>query len=242
MKAWFLLFICVLAALAATKPKPQKQSITSDGKERTYYLLAPDNIAEPRPLIVLLHGSGHIGMSQIDEWKELALKEGIILAAPDSADHSRWVMPVDGPEFLHDVVEAVKARYPVNGKRVYAFGHSAGASFGLYMAVLESEYFAAVGVHAGALLEDSYRLVEHASRKTPIAIWVGTRDPYFPLEAVRDTRDALKARGFQVQLFEMSGHDHNYYAVSRDVNKHVWEFLRANELTSDPKWEQYATR
>jgi poly(3-hydroxybutyrate) depolymerase len=240
MKAWFCFFVCALAAVAASKPKPQKQSITSDGKERTYYLLVPDNIAEPRPLIVLLHGSGHIGTSLIDEWKDLAAKEGIILAAPDSADHSRWSSPVDGPDFLHDVVEAVKARYPVNGKRVYVFGHSAGAIFGLYMAVMESEYFAAVGVHAGALQEDSYRFMENAPRKTPIAIWVGTRDPFFPLDVVRGTRDALNARGFQVQLREMGGHDHNYYAVSRDVNKAVWEFFRANELASDPKWQQYS--
>src|SRR5258708_37260001 len=84
--------------------------------------------------------------------------------------------------------------------------------------------------------------MEDVSRKTAIAIWVGSRDPYFPLEAVRDTLDALKARGFQVQLFEMSGHDHNYYAVSRDVNKHVSEFLRTTELTSDPKRKQYSTR
>jgi len=135
---------------------------------------------------------------------------------------------------------AVKAKHPVNGKRVYVFGHSAGAIFGLYMAVMESEYFAAVGVHAGALQEDSYRFMEQAPRKIPIAIWVGTRDSFFALDVVRGTRDALNARGFQAQLREMRGHDHNYYAVSREVNKAVWDFLRANQLTSDPKWQQYS--
>jgi poly(3-hydroxybutyrate) depolymerase len=240
MKACFFFFACALAVVAATKPKAQKQSVTSDGKERTYYLLVPDNIAEPRPLIVLLHGSGHVGTSQIDEWKDLAVKEGIILAAPDSADHSRWSSPVDGPDFLHDVVEAVKAKYPVNGKRVYLFGHSAGAIFGLYMAVMESEYFAAVGVHAGAVQEDSYRFMENAPRKTPIAIWVDSRDAFFSLDVVRSTRDALIARGFQAELHEMGGHDHNYYAVSREVNKAVWDFFRVNELASDPKWQQYS--
>jgi len=57
---------------------------------------------------------------------------------------------------------------------------------------------------------------------------------------VRSTREALNARVFQVQLHEMGGHDHNYYAVSRAVNKAVCEFFRANELTSDPKWQQYS--
>ena len=240
MRVWFFFFACALTALAAAKPKPLKQSITSDGKERTYYLLVPDNISEPRPLILLLHGSGHVGMSLIDEWKDLAAKEGIILAAPDSTDRSRWSSPIDGPDFLHDVVEAVKSKYPVNGKRVYLFGHSAGAIFGLYMAVMESEYFAAAGVHAGALQEDSYRLMEQAPRKIPIGIWVGTKDSFFALDVVRSTRDALNARGFQAQLSELPGHDHNYYAVSREVNKAVWEFFRDKELSGDPKWQQYA--
>jgi poly(3-hydroxybutyrate) depolymerase len=240
MRTWVFLFVCALTAVAATKPKPRKQSITLDGKERTYYLLVPDDVTEPKPLILLLHGSGHVGISLIDEWKDLAAREGIILVAPDSTDHSRWSSPVDGPGFLHDVVEAVKAKYPVNGKRVYVFGHSAGAVFGLYMAIMESEYFAAAAVHAGAVQEDSYRLMEQAPRKIPIAIWVGTRDPFFALDLVRGTRDALNARGFHAQLSEMSGHDHNYYSVSREVNKDAWKFLRGNELTDDPKWQQYA--
>ena len=28
----------------------------------------------------------------------------------------------------------------------------------------------------------------------------------------------------------MKGHDHNYYAVSKDVNPKIWEFLKSNKL------------
>jgi len=236
----FYFFACALAAMGAVKPKVQKQSVVSEGKERTYYLLAPDDLTEPKPLILLLHGSGRVGLSLIDEWKDLAAKEGIILAAPDSTDRSHWSSPIDGPDFLHEVVEAVKAKLPVNAKRVYVFGHSAGAVFGLYMAVMESEYFAAAAVHAGAVQEDSYRLMEQAARKIPIAIWVGTKDAFFALNIVRGTRDALNARGFQAQLHEMPMHDHNYYAVSREVNKGAWEFLHDKQLSGEPKWQQYS--
>jgi len=95
-------------------------------------------------------------MSQIDEWKTLAEKEGIILAAPDSANSRECSMNTDGPEFLHDVVEAVRAKNSIDGKRIYIFGHSAGAVFALYMGVMESRYFAAAGVHAGAMGKDFY--------------------------------------------------------------------------------------
>ncbi|HXB20071.1 MAG TPA: dienelactone hydrolase family protein, partial [Candidatus Solibacter sp.] len=178
----------------------------------------------------------------LDPWKGLAEKEGIILAAPDSLNSQEWSFPVDGPDFLHEVVEAVKAKYPVDGKRVYVFGHSAGAIFGLYMGVMESRYFAAVAVHAGALRGDMNQYMDHAERKTPIAIWVGDKDPFFSLEDVHSTRNALTAHGFEPKLTEMPGHDHDYYGVSGNVNKAAWEFLHAHQLEDDAEWESYKRR
>ncbi|HEV2962577.1 MAG TPA: alpha/beta fold hydrolase [Candidatus Angelobacter sp.] len=245
MNRWFIFFILVLltvSASAAPKSESQKMSITSQGKSRTYYLFVPANSTGPRPLVLLLHGSGHNGTSLIDPWKGLAEKEGIILVAPDSLNSQEWSFPVDGPDFLHEVVEAVKAKYPVDGKRIYLFGHSAGAIFSLYMGVVESKYFAAVAVHAGALRGDMDQYMDHAERKTPIAIWVGNKDPFFSLESVHATRDSLAAHGFQPKITEMPGHDHNYYGVAGDVNKAVWDFLRSQQLEEDPEWEEYKTR
>jgi poly(3-hydroxybutyrate) depolymerase len=239
---FFFLMLGTLSASAAPKSDSQKLSITSEGKSRTYYLFVPAGGTGPKPLLLLLHGSGHNGTSLIDPWKGLAEREGIILVAPDSLNSQEWSFPVDGPNFLHEVVEAVKAKYPVDGKRVYVFGHSAGAIFSLYMGIVESKYFAAVAVHAGALRDDMGQYMEHAERKTPIAIWVGNKDPFFSLEAVHSTRDALAAHGFEPKIIEMPGHDHNYYGVSGEVNKAVWEFLRARQLEDDAEWEEYKTR
>src|SRR6476469_575804 len=155
MKTVALLFLlAVTSAAAFAAAKPEKQTITSQGGERTYYMFVPEKITAPAPLLLLLHGSGRDGMSQINEWKDLAEKEGIILVAPDSANAREWSMNTDGPEFLHEVVEAVRAKHSVDGSRLYIFGHSAGAVFALYMGVMESKYFAAAGVHAGAIGED----------------------------------------------------------------------------------------
>jgi poly(3-hydroxybutyrate) depolymerase len=186
MKKLTLLFLLAfsLAAASATA-KPEKQTLRSDGKERIYYTFVPEKLNAPAPMLLLLHGSGRDGMSQINEWKGLAEKEGIILAAPDSADSREWSMDTDGPEFLHEVVEAVRAKNSVDGKRIYLFGHSAGAVFALYMGVMESRYFAAAGVHAGAMGEDFYPYLDLAKRKLPIEIWVGTEDPYFSLPLVK---------------------------------------------------------
>lgn len=113
---------------------------------------------------------------------------------PDALDTQGWQVPGDGPDFLHELIEMLKSKHPINGRRVYLFGHSAGAIQALQMSLLEPEYFAAVAVHAGALPSAAYPLMERANRKIPIAIFVGTNDQYFPLPIVRATRDALNSR------------------------------------------------
>ena len=221
-----------------------KESIRSQGKERAYYLFVPDKVsaATPAPLLVLLHGSGRNGLSLVEKWKELAGKEGIIIAGPDSLNSQGWKIPEDGPDFIHELVEALKAKYPVNARRVYLFGHSAGAGQALYLSLLESEYFAATAVHAGALGAEDSPYIERAQRKIPIAIFVGTNDQLFPLPVVRATRDALNARGFKSELTEIKGHTHMYYDRAAEINRSAWEFLKGHELGREPRYEQHQFR
>lgn len=166
MKKLAVLFLlAVTSAAAFATAKPEKQNLTLQGVERTYYTFVPEKLTAPAPLLLLLHGSGRDGMSQINEWKDLAEKQGIVLVAPDSANSREWSMNTDGTEFLHEVVEAVRAKHSIDGSRLYVFGHSAGAVFALYMGVMESRYFAAAGVHAGAMGEDFYPYLDLAKRK-----------------------------------------------------------------------------
>lgn len=240
MKKLALLFLlAVTSAATFASAKPEKQTITSQGGDRTYYTFIPEKLTAPAPLLLLLHGSGRDGMSQINEWKNLAEKEGIILVAPDSADSREWSMNTDGPEFLHDVVEAVRAKHSVDGTRLYIFGHSAGAVFALYMGVMESQYFAAAGVHAGAIGDDFYPSLNLAQRKIPITIWVGTEDPYFKLPLVKATQAELNKHGFEAKVVEIKGHDHNYYAVSKGLNPKIWDFFRSNKLDGEANWQVY---
>lgn len=220
-----------------------KDTIVSRGKKRAFYLYVPKSLtaAKPAPLIVTLHGSGRNGETLVEKWRELAEKEGIILVGPDASDSMQWRIPHDGPDFIFELVEALKAKYPINARRVYLFGHSAGAMAGIYLSLLESRYFAAAALHAGALRLSKQDLawMEGAERKVPLAIFVGTDDPLFPLRVVRATRDALKQRGFPVELTEIKGHTHDYYSRAAAINKSAWEFLSRQELAEDPQYRQY---
>jgi|ERR1700730_8557912 len=247
MKNFLLVLIVVVPSFAsAVIAAPAKNEIVKDtllfeGKKRAYYLLVPAGLSDKTavPLVVTLHGSGRNGLSLVEKWKDIAATEGLIIVGPDAQNSEGWYVPQDGPDFLHALVEALKAKYPINPRRVYLFGHSAGASMGLYMSLYESEYFAATAVHAGSLRPQTYPLISFAKRKIPIFIMVGTRDQFFPLTEVRATRDELMKHGFTVQLTEIPNHDHWYYDLAPKINRNAWDFLKKEELSADPRYEQY---
>ena len=241
------IFLCLIISLAlavsasAASDKIAKETIASGGKRRTFYLFAPAGTKASAPLIVLLHGSGRNGNSLVEKWKDLAAKEGIVLVGPDAQDSRAWSMHADGPQFLYDLVESLKTKYQVNPRRVYLFGHSAGAVFALNMSMLESEYFAATAVHAGAWREpQEFQLMDYAGRKIPLAIWVGDNDNFFPLVSVKETNARLRERGFPIETNIMKGHTHWYYDLAPQINRQAWDFLKPHELPADPKYREFA--
>jgi poly(3-hydroxybutyrate) depolymerase len=231
--------LLVAVSCGSAKDDITKELIKSNGKERAYYLYVPSTIKGPAPLIVMLHGSGRNGVTLVEKWKDYAKKENIIIVGPDATNVRGWGSPQDGPDFLRDLVEELKTKYPINPRRVYLFGHSAGASFSLHMGLMESEYFAAVAIHAGALRDDDLRVIELAKRKIPISMQVGDSDQMVPVKYCRATRDALKEAGFTVDLIEIENHDHWYYDKAAKFNQTAWEFLKKYELDKDPQYRKY---
>lgn len=242
LSALFLIAALLPAGHAlAAKGKTEKRALVSGGKRRIYYRYEPSGISakQPAPLLVTLHGSGGNGWSLVYKWRKFAEKQGIVLVGPDSTNSEIWNIDNDGPEFLRDLVEETRRDLPIDGRRIYLFGHSAGAVFAIEIAALESEYFAAAAVHAGALESQYHSVFRYASRKTPIYLIVGTRDLLFPLPSVRATRDALAERGFPVELRELWNHNHNYYVRSAEINRYSWEFLSRHVLPGEPKYKEY---
>ena len=232
-------FMLVVAASAASE-EISKQDLVSQGGKRSYYLFVPDRVDGPAPLLITLHGSGSDGLSLVERWKDLASREGFIVAGPDSYDAQAWTVLEDGPGFLRDLVEELKTKYPVNPRRVYLFGHSGGAVFALNMSMLESAYFAATAVHAGAWRSRAeFSLIDYAKRKVSLAIVVGDRDQFFRVSTVRATSERLKAKGFEVEMTVIPEHDHRYEDLAPEINEQLWGYLKRYELSEEPEYEQY---
>jgi poly(3-hydroxybutyrate) depolymerase len=222
-----LTFCGLLLAAPAFAKDNMKTVFKFEGKWRTYYFFAPDKEG-PLPLVVLLHGSGRNGAVMADAWKGLALKEQFIIAAPDSYDSAAWQSDVDSPNFIRAMVEQVNSHHPVDDSRIYLFGHSGGAVYALALALIESEYFAATAVHAGALAPENYKLFARAKRRMPIAIWVGDRDSFFPVSLVKATKTEFESHAFHVELTILPNQTHSYDAA--DVNGKAWEFFQKTRM------------
>ena len=230
------LHLCILAVFAALIALPafardnvKKLVFNFAGHARTLYLFVPEKDGS-LPVVVLLHGSGHNGEIMVDAWKNLAAQEGFIVVGPDAFDSAGWDPKTDPPDFLHAAVEQAAASHAVDRNRVYLFGHSSGAEYALILAILDSHSFASITVHAGALQPGFFKLFAYAGRRLPIAIWVGDRDPFFPLDLVKATKKEFESNGFPIELSIIPNHDHNYYVISDDVNAKAWDFLKKAQL------------
>jgi poly(3-hydroxybutyrate) depolymerase len=228
--------------LTSSKAQITKQTIEFGGKKRAYYLYVPEKVASKPALILTLHGSGRDGSSLVEKWKDIADQEGFILAGPNSMDPTRWSSRDDSEEFLRELVEQLIGQYSIDPKRVFLFGHSAGAVYALNLSMSQSEYFAATAIHAGSWRSsEELNIVRLAKRKTPIAIIVGDVDQYFPLDSVKKTEELLKSNQFPIQVTVMKGHDHWYYDLAKDINRNAWAFLKQHSLDADPKFTHYTT-
>jgi poly(3-hydroxybutyrate) depolymerase len=238
----------ILALLAIASAEPAlaagitKETLKIDRDVRTYYMFVPESLgSEPAPLLITLHGSGRDGRPLVDLFRDIASKERFIVVGPDATDRRGWQAPADGPAFLYFLIEAVKAKRAVDGRRMYLFGHSAGASFALTMGLAESEFFAAAAVHAARMTPEDQGQLPLVPRKLPIVLFHGTSDSVVPILSGREARDALTKAGFPAELHELPGFEHNtLYTRGYVIAPQVWEFLKGHALDEDPRYQVYS--
>jgi polyhydroxybutyrate depolymerase len=147
-------------------PRAETGQLTVDGRERTYRLYVPGSLTgAPSPLVIGLHGGGLGTGEQFarNTHFDRQAETGAFLAVyPDGTGAAQtWNAGaccgyatrnnVDDVRFILALVEEIAGRYPVDGKRVYAVGHSNGGMMALRLGCEAPERFAAVGVVAGSL-------------------------------------------------------------------------------------------
>ncbi len=226
--ASILAFFVVMVLPAANAAAVNSSKVRCGNVDQVYLYSTPDKSLK-LPAVLLLHGAGDKAANMVDAWERLAEKQQIVLLAPQ--------LPLDpkfedvAPGVFRCVVENAKQLVGIDPQRVYLFGNSMGGYLAFDAAMFESQYFAAVAVHANRIADEYTGIVARAQRKTPIAIYIGDHDQFFSVQSVLKTRDLLVKSGFPVHYVEFVNHDHNYYAKSDEINADAWKFMKANSLT-----------
>lgn len=141
------------------------------GGDRPVFLEVPTSYdhGTPTPLLLVLHGFGANGFTQLRYTKldELVEEQGILLAAPDGTVNAEgkqfWNATdaccgagsgVDDVAYLSGLIADISAVWNVDPARVYLFGHSNGGFMSYRMACDQADSIAAIVSLAGATWDD----------------------------------------------------------------------------------------
>ncbi|MGE5156050.1 MAG: alpha/beta hydrolase family esterase [Betaproteobacteria bacterium] len=151
------------AASPAVPIGSSAQAIAVDGRQRTYRIYRPAGLAQPAPLVIMLHGalgsgaqaessygwdreadSGHFMVVYPDGYKRTwAVSDGC--CGPAAAQH------VDDVAFIRAVVARVSAQLPIDRARIYATGISNGGMLA-YRLACATTIFAAIAPDSATML------------------------------------------------------------------------------------------
>lgn len=230
VRAFRLTLAALLLGGAIAAPPASAQTVRTvscEGATYRYLLVAP-RFGRPKPALLLLHGAGGHAADLVLPWRDFAATHDLVLVAPE-LPRDRAFEAV-APAVFRCVVEDARKVAVIDQKRIFLLGNSMGGYLAYDAAMFESEYFAAVAVHAAAIAPEYDGILAHARRKIPIAIFIGDRDPLVSLAPVRRTRDLLVKAGFPVRYEEIEGHDHQYELAADRINREAWKFFEAHPL------------
>lgn len=141
-------------------------SLSHGGRDRTYLLVTPRDVADGDrlPVVVVLHGMGvHARAASLTaEWRRAVEEERFVAVFPQGIGDSWNMGPccppanlvgIDDIGFLDAVLDQLTARDDVDDERVYMTGFSNGGVMTYAYACARSERLAAIGPMAGSNLD-----------------------------------------------------------------------------------------
>jgi phospholipase/carboxylesterase len=177
-------------------------------------------------LVVGLHGGYGHGRDFLWTWLRDTRSRNVLLLSPTSLDRTWSLMGEDADaQNLHDTVEHIAARYPVDRARVLVTGMSDGATYALRGGARDDTPFTHLAllcgvVHPAVVVDGGLDRL----RDRPVYQVHGALDWMFPVPTARLGRDLLVAAGARLVYRELDDLSHTY---PRDENPKILDWLLA---------------
>ena len=202
-------------------------------RTRRYVVHAPRarNARRPRPLVLVLHGcrQDHRDIEQITGFNELADRHGFLVAYPFVTSYrglrnkNCWGWWFDREihagagevEDLWQIVEEIKANYPVDPQRIHVTGLSSGAGMAVAMMVAHADRIASGAAVAGLSYAERADAVRHALNQEP------TYRPIVAIVAAMQAEMGDRARCVPIQIIH-SKHDDKVDLRAAEILRDSW--------------------
>jgi len=221
----FGVFFGVMFFLAVTQAAEPVRMLQGDyefmvrhgGRTRSYLLHVPPNATtgKPLPLLIAFHGGGSSATEMKDHYgiDRVADRFGYLVAYPNGSGFLKqtglsWNAGkccgyaiehrIDDTGFIATMIDDVNERIPIDGKHVFAAGHSNGAMMAHRAAIELENRIIAIAAVAGSLVCDTWRrtaprsiLMIH-SIDDPLALYQGGEGPRRSLTGKRSYHEPVQ--------------------------------------------------
>ena len=184
---------------------PTVNSITVDGKTRSYWLYVPKDCPSGAPLVVAMHGEGGGSSDQTPYFNEIADAEKFIVAYPQGepvyfpslgGTANGWNASGEvnaDVAFIKALIDDVDQRYQIDRQRIYCCGFSNGGMNTYALANACSDIFAACASISGFPLNE-FHLRHTGQRPVPFLHIHGKRDDVVKYALMPTITDEMVAR------------------------------------------------
>jgi polyhydroxybutyrate depolymerase len=232
--------------------------IESGGQTRQYLLHVPATYKpeEAAALVLVFHGAGISAERFVDYsgFSHVADREGFLIVYPQGLGEA-W-NPSRDVQFISDLIDLLQRRCYIDPDRIYASGHSNGASMVNRLACELAGRIAAIGTLSGG-----YQASTRCSPSHPVAVFAihGTADPVIPYDGVPEWALAWAQRngcnpepievvrnvlisekqwsncqaGADVILYTIQDHGHEWPTELINAGQIIWEFFEVHPLKAE---------
>ena len=225
-------FLLLAAASAARRAaRSRRTTVISGNRARVYYLYAPASVSAG-PAGAADRHVPRLGARRQDARRRLEgpRGEGGHRRSPARTRPTRCTGPRPRTGRCCCATSWTRSRRSVRSTRAASTSSATRRArcSRLQMACLESEYFAAAAVHAVSVDPAYFSIFDFAARKIPIAIFIGTRDAYFPHRGRPGDGGGPQVAGIPRDADRDPGHTHDYSAKRRTSTRRSGSSCRAD--------------